>query len=244
MIEHRLEIGDARGDRGVAVEPAGFSAAAEVEAREGQAGRAAARDSAAGTCRCPWRRPCRDMRRRMGSACGWADGARRPPRRRPTVTLKRSAVTPRRGRRAGRCSAESRYIVSSTGRRLILATSSATRAGEPGPGGHALELAPVLPRPVALDQQRVERHRLDQLAVALAVYDFGRDRDEVARLHDGARHLGRRLVPVEDGALDPAGLERLERAGGGAVRRVQRDRQVEARGEPEQPVEALAARAP
>src|SRR5215475_5140828 len=37
MIEHGLEIGHARGHGGVAVEPAGLAAAAEIEARQGQA---------------------------------------------------------------------------------------------------------------------------------------------------------------------------------------------------------------
>src|SRR5438128_1394972 len=39
-------------------------------------------------------------------------------------------------------------------------------AREPRPGGQPLELAAVLPRPVALDQQRVERHPRHHLAVA------------------------------------------------------------------------------
>ena len=46
------------------VQPARLAAAAEVEARERQARPRAARGRAAGTCRCPWRRPCRGRRRR------------------------------------------------------------------------------------------------------------------------------------------------------------------------------------
>src|SRR3989449_1330336 len=111
-------------------------------------------------------------------------------------------------------------------------------AREPRPGGQPLELAAVLPRPVALDQQRVERHPRHHLAVALPVDHLRRHRDVVARLDDGPRHLRRRLVPVEDRALDPVRPERLERADGGAVRRVERHRKVPAGREPEQAVEA------
>src|SRR2546422_714020 len=111
-------------------------------------------------------------------------------------------------------------------------------AREPRPGGQPLELAAVLPRPVALDQQRVERHPRHHLAVAFPVDHLRRHRDVVARLDDGPRHLRRRLVPVEDRALDPVRPERLERADGGAVRRVERHRKVPAGREPEQAVEA------
>src|SRR3989475_12788604 len=111
-------------------------------------------------------------------------------------------------------------------------------AREPRPGGPPLDLPAVLPRPVALDQQRVERHPRHHLAVALPVDPLRRHRDVVARLDDGPRHLRRRLVPVEDRALDPVRPERLERADGGAVRRVERHRKVPAGREPEQAVEA------
>src|SRR5687767_14197330 len=49
--------------------------------------------------------------------------------------------------------------------------------GHPRSGRLELELASVPPRAVALDEQRVERHRLHQLAVPLAVHHLGRDGD-------------------------------------------------------------------
>src|SRR5205823_7391063 len=63
-------------------------------------------------------------------------------------------------------------------------------------------------------EQRVERDALDQLAVALAVDDLGRDRDAVAALDDLARDVDGRLVPVEHRALDAVTGQRLQRAGG------------------------------
>src|SRR5436309_8773818 len=70
---------------------------------------------------------------------------------------------------------------------------------EPRPRRHALELSLVRPRRVALDEERFQRHCLDELAVPLAVHHLGADGDEVTGVHDGPRHVLRRLVPVEDG---------------------------------------------
>src|SRR5437773_6397174 len=99
-------------------------------------------------------------------------------------------------------------------------------AREPGSGAHPLELAAVLPWPVALDQQRVERHLRHHLAVTLAIDHLRRHRHVVARLDDGPRHLGRRFVPVEDRALDSARPERCERPDGRTVGRVERHGEV------------------
>ena len=124
-----------------------------------------------------------------------------------------------------------------------MATSSATRATSHGPG-RQLSNSPWYGQGASLSTSSDSiGTRLDQLAVALAVDHLGRDRHEVARVHDVAGHLGRRLVPVEDRALDALALERRERVRRRAVGRVQDDRQVVAAASAEQPVEALAARA-
>src|SRR5689334_9468129 len=95
------------------------------------------------------------------------------------------------------------------------------------------ELAAVLPRRVAFHQQRLERNVLDERAIALTVDDFGRDRNQVSGLDDLPRDVRRGLVPVEHRALDAMTLQALEGVGGGAVRRVQRHREVVARGQGE-----------
>ena len=99
----------------------------------------AASGRGAGTCRCPSRRRGRGKRRRG------APRAREGGRcRTPTTGTPSTATVNRPGARGGRSQAQTRwksrqaftlrrYIVSSTGRRLILATSSATRAAIQGP---------------------------------------------------------------------------------------------------------------
>src|SRR5437867_12834624 len=186
-----------------------------------------------------------------------APGSRTSPplRRRPNVSSRRGPARPRGEPCAVRDSrpdeveeatgVRRQMVHHVVGRHLLeLCDLLGDAAREPRPGGQPLELTAVLPRRVALHQPRVERHPRHHLAVALPVDHLRRDRAVVARFPDGPRDLRPRLVPVEDGALDPVRLEALDRADRSPVRRVERHREVPAGREPEEAVEAGGAARP
>src|SRR5439155_27184294 len=159
----------------------------------------------ADTCRCPSRRSGRGSRSRRASASATAVDAGRGQ---GDLGATQPGVAPSRGRRSGPGEIEEptgvrgeavHHVVH--GKALELRQFFGDAAGQPRPRGKVLELSPVRPWPVALYQERVERDRVDHLAITVAVHELRRHRDEIAGVDDGPRDLRGRLVPVEERTL-------------------------------------------